>query len=111
MFLWVFLFMRAYHVFAGALTLLFDRRRFVRQRLAWLVFTGLVGESAWLARRTLRRGDYADGSVAVVDVSLVALGLAMCSAALPAEEQFNATNWMFPVSLMSGVGAASAFGS
>ena len=109
MFLRVVLLLRAYHVFAGALTLLFDRRRFVRPRLAWLVFAGLVGESAWLVRRTTARGDYADGPTAAVDVGLVALGLAACSAALPAEEQFNATNWMFPVSLMSGVGAASAF--
>lgn len=109
MFLRVFLLMRAYHMFAALLTLVFDRRRFTRPWLAWLTLAGLVGESGWLARRLLRRGDYAHGPSAGVDVACVAAGLALCSAALPADEQFNAANWMFPVSLMSGVGAAAAF--
>ena len=111
MFVRVFLLLRAYHVAAGALTLMFDRRRLERPRLAWLVFAGLIGESAWLARRVTRRGDYADAPTATIDVGAVALGLVACAIALPADEQFNATNWMYPVSLMSGVGAASAFAS
>ena len=90
---------------------MFDRRRLERPRLAWLVFAGLIGESAWLARRVTRRGDYADAPTATIDVGAVALGLVACAIALPADEQFNATNWMYPVSLMSGVGAASAFAS
>lgn len=109
MFLRVFLLMRAYHVFSGLLTLVFDRRRFVRPRLGWLVFAAMTGESTWLSRRALRRGDYADAASAAVDVGVVAASLVLCSAALPAQEQFNAANWMFPVSLMSGVGAVAAF--
>ena len=108
-FLRVFLLMRAYHVFSGLLTLVFDRRRFVRPRLGWLVFAVVAGESTWLARGALRRRDYANAASAAVDVGVVAAGLVLCSAALPAQEQFNAANWMFPLSLMSGVGAMAAF--
>ena len=108
-FLRVFLLLRAYHVFSGLLTLVFDRRRFVRPRLGWLVFAVVTGESTWLARRALRRGDYADAASAAVDVGVVAASVALCSATLPAQEQFNAANWMFPLSLMSGVGAMAAF--
>ena len=108
MFLRVFLLMRAYHVVSGLLTLVFDRHRFVRPRRAWLVFGGLVAESGWLARTARRHGDYSHSPTAAIDAGCVAIGLALCSSALPAEEQFNASNWMFPVGLLSGVGAAAA---
>ena len=109
MFLRVFLLLRAYHVFSALLTLVFDRRRFSRPRLAWSAFAILAAESAWLTQGTLRRRSYGDSPTAAVDVGCMAVGLVLCAVALPAEEQFNASNWMFPVTLMSGVGGAAAF--
>ena len=109
MFLRVFLLLRAYHVFSALLTLVFDRRRFSRPRLAWSAFAILAAESTWLTQGTLRRRDYRDAPTAAVDVGCTAIGLVLCALALPAEEQFNAANWMFPVTLMSGVGGAAAF--
>ena len=108
-FLRVFLLLRAYHLFSGALTLSFDRRRYVRPAVGWAAYALLAGESTWLSREAVRRGDYTDSSSAFVDVGIVGAGLVLCSAALPPSEQFNASNWMFPVGLMSGVGAMAAF--
>lgn len=108
MFLRVFLLMRAYHLVSGFATLTFDRRRYVRPLLGWSALALLVGESAWLARVSRRRGGYAHALSAMADVGVVGAGMVLCSVALPTDEQFNAANWMFPVGLMSGVGAMAA---
>jgi hypothetical protein len=108
MFLRVFFLLRTYHLLSGALTLGFDRKRYLRPAVGWGAYALLAGESTWLARTSIRRGDYADSRSALVDVGVVGAGLVLCSAALPPDEQFNASNWMFPVGLMSGVGAMAA---
>src|SRR5579871_1613071 len=96
----VFLAMRVYHLSAGAVSLLFDRRRFRRPRLADAVWLVMFAESCWIARRCLARGRYDEPVAALVDTTAGCAGLVGCALALPRDDQFGPINWMFPLTLM-----------
>jgi signal transduction histidine kinase len=105
----VFLLMRVSHLSAGLVSLLIDRRRYRRPPLAIGAFAVVATESIWLARRCRRTQGYTDPVVTTVDTAVGCAGLVACAMALRSEEQFGSTNWMFPLTLFSAVGASAGF--
>lgn len=105
----VFLWTRLSHLSAGLVSLLIDRRRYRRPRLAIATFAVVAAESFWLTRRCLRTRSYDDPVVTTVDTTVGCAALIACAAALRPEDQFGSTNWMFPVTLFSAVGASAGY--
>jgi signal transduction histidine kinase len=105
----VFLWTRLSHLSAGLVSLLIDRRRYRRPRLAIAAFAVVATESIWLTVRCRRTQSYADPVVTTVDTTVGCAALAACAIALRSDDQFGSGNWMFPVTLFSAVGASAGF--
>jgi hypothetical protein len=105
----VFLTLRAYHLLAGALSVALDRRRYRRPALAAGLLVAAVAESAWVARQTRSRQSVEGALTGGVDAGFQAAVLPVLGLALSPTEQFNATNWVFPMTLMTSVAASAAF--
>ena len=101
--------MRCYHLGAGLVSLVVDRRRYRHPRLADAAFTAVAVESLWLFVRARRRGAYDDPRVATVDTLTGCAGLVACALAVRPDDQFNAINWMFPLTLFSAVAGSAGF--
>jgi signal transduction histidine kinase len=105
----VFVWMRISHLSAGLVSLLIDRHRYRRPRLAMTTFAVVATESIWLTRRCRRTQSYTDPVVTTVDTTVGCAALVACAMALSPEDQFGSTNWMFPLTLFSAVGASAGF--
>jgi signal transduction histidine kinase len=103
----VFLWMRISHLGAGLVSLLLDRRRYRRPALALVTLGVVASESMWLARRSRRAGGFVDPVVTTVDTAVGCAGLVACAVALHPDDQFGSSNWMFPLTLFSAVGASA----
>ena len=101
--------MRCYHLGAGLVSLVVDRRRYRHPRLADAAFTAVAVESLWLFVRARRRGAYDDPRVVTVDTLTGCAGLVACALAVRPDDQFNAINWMFPLTLFSAVAGSAGF--
>jgi signal transduction histidine kinase len=104
-----FIWMRCYHLGAGLVSLGVDRRRYRRPRLADAVFAVVAAESLWVFLQLRRRGAYNDARVATVDTATGCAGLVACALAVRPDDQFNAINWMFPLTLFSAVAGSAGF--
>ena len=104
-----FLWMRLYHLAAGVVSLGVDRGRYRRPRLADAAFAAVAAESVWIFVRTRQHKVYDDPLVASVDTLTGCAGLVACALAVRPDDQFNAINWMFPLTLFSAVAGSAGF--
>jgi signal transduction histidine kinase len=100
-----FLAIRAVHVAQGITCVLTVRSAYRRPRLAIAVSAASLVELAWMAKRDFVRGGH-DATTARVDAAFGAASLLALSWATHPVDRTTSVNWMMPLSVGSGVGAA-----
>jgi signal transduction histidine kinase len=96
---------RAGEVLLSAVMLLADRHRYRRPRLQAVLLLGVLGETAWMARRLIRTRAHRDRTVLWADAALSAAGLMACEAGLGSG---GAAPWAKNVAIGAAIGASSS---
>jgi hypothetical protein len=100
-----YLAIRVVHIVQGFICVATGWRSYKRPRIAAIVLSGAVLESAWLMRR-VRRMQTVDPVSARVETATGTVGILALAAATPIDARTTSLNWMLPYSVASTLGLA-----